>query len=463
VSDLEAAPHVLAERALQAATGPCVVLVETDTTANLRWAANTLTTNGLSSSRTVTVIATHEGSDGVSAGVVRRGGVTTGDIAALVAEAEAEAEAGAPAEDAAPLVPGAAEDGFDEEPADLEVSALQPFADALGEAVGRAAGAGQELFGYAEQSLSTVYLASTTGLRLRYVQPSARAEVNGKAEARTRSAWAAGGGRQLADIDVNALSGEVETRLGWQARQLELDAGRYDTVLPPNAVADLMIYAYWSAGARTAHEGRSVFGRPGGGTRVGERLATTPLTLSSDPAASGLECAPYVVAAASNELGSVFDNGLATPATRWVDRGVLSALPTTRYTAQLTGLPLHPYISNLSLTADGSTGGAADLVGDVEDGLLLTCLWYIREVDPRTLLLTGLTRDGVYRVKGGEVVGAVTNFRFNESPIDLLGRVEAVGATGPTTGREFGAYLPRTAMPALRVSGFNMSSVSPAS
>jgi predicted Zn-dependent protease len=467
VSDAKAAPHVLAERALEAATGPCVVLVETDTTANLRWAANTLTTNGLSSSRTVTVIATHEGSDGVSTGVVRRGGVTAEDIAGLVAEAEAEAAAGPPAEDAAPLVPGPADDTFGQEPADLEVGALQPFADALGEAVGRAAGAGQELFGYAEQSLSTVYLASTTGLRARHVQPSARAEVNGKAEARTRSAWAAGGGRQLADIDVSALSEEVETRLGWQARQLELGAGRYDTVLPPNAVADLMIYAYWSAGARTAHEGRSVFGRPGGGTRVGERLTTAPLTLSSDPAASGLECAPYVVAAASSELGSVFDNGLATPATRWVDGGVLSALPTTRYTAQLTGLPLHPYISNLSLTADagsaGGTGGIADLVRDVDDGLLLTCLWYIREVDPRTLLLTGLTRDGVYRVQGGEVVGAVTNFRFNESPIDLLGRVDAIGASVPTIGREFGAYLPRTAMPAVRVSGFNMSSVSPAS
>ena len=103
------------------------------------------------------------------------------------------------------------------------------------------------------------------------------------------------------------------------------------------------------------------------------------------------------------------------------------------------------------------------LVGELDDGLLLTCMWYVREVDPRTLLLTGLTRDGVYRVRGGEVVGAVTNFRFNESPVDLLSRVEAVGESVPTIGREFGAYLPRTAMPALRVSGFNMSSVSPAS
>jgi predicted Zn-dependent protease len=459
----DGAPHVLAERALEAATGPCVVLVESDMQANLRWAANTLTTNGVSRGLTVTVIATHEGAEGVSSGVVRRGGVQADDIAALVAEAEADAAAGPPAEDAGPLIAGRADEEFGQAPPELQVGALASVAEALGAAIGRASGAGQELFGYAEQSLSTTYLASTTGLRARHVQPAARAELNGKAEARTRSTWAGAGARELAGIDVNRLDAEVDTRLGWQARQLELDAGRYDTVLPPSAVADLMSYAFWSAGARTAHEGRSVFGKPGGGTRVGEQLTDVPLSLWSDPSTSGLECAPYVLVAGSSELGSVFDNGLATPACVWIDRGELTALPTTRYTASLTGLPLHPYVGNLSMgTADGA-GGVDDLVRDLDDGLLLTCMWYIREVDPRTLLLTGLTRDGVYRVHGGEVVGAVTNFRFNESPVDLLRRVESVGTSGPTVGREFGAYFPRTAMPALRVSGFNMSSVSPAS
>ncbi len=459
----DAAPHILAERALEAATGPCVVIVESATTANLRWASNTLTTNGLSSTQTVTVIATHEAAGGTSSGVVRRGGVQADDVAGLVAEAEAEAAEAAPAEDAAPLVSGRAEDDFAELPATLEVGALSSFADALGEAIGRASAADQELFGYAEESLATAYLASSTGLRTRFVQPTARAEVNAKAAARTRSAWAGAGARQLSDVDVAALSADVDERLGWQARQLELSAGRYDTVLPPSAVADLMTYAYWSAGARTAHEGRSVFGKPGGGTRVGERLTEVPLTLWSDPGTPGLECAPYVMVENSSELGSVFDNGLATPPCLWVDQGVLSALPTTRYTAALTGLPLHPMVSNLSLATPDGSASLSDLVADLDDGLLLTCMWYIREVDPRTLLLTGLTRDGVYRVQGGEVVGAVTNFRFNESPIDMLGRVEAVGQSAPTVGREFGTYFQRTAMPPIRVSGFNMSSVSPAS
>jgi len=96
-------------------------------------------------------------------------------------------------------------------------------------------------------------------------------------------------------------------------------------------------------------------------------------------------------------------------------------------------------------------------------GLLLTCLWYIREVDPQTLLLTGLTRDGVYLVENGEVTGAVNNFRFNESPVTMLGRVTEAGATGPALPREWGDYFSRSAMPPLRVDGFNMSSVSQAS
>ena len=120
-------------------------------------------------------------------------------------------------------------------------------------------------------------------------------------------------------------------------------------------------------------------------------------------------------------------------------------------------------IDNLVLAVDGAAGTEQDLVAGMDDGLLVTCLWYIREVDPQTLLLTGLTRDGVYRVEGGEITGVVNNFRFNESPVDLLRRFTAASTTGPAFSREWGDdYFSRTAMPALRVPDFNMSSVSQA-
>ena len=131
-----------------------------------------------------------------------------------------------------------------------------------------------------------------------------------------------------------------------------------------------------------------------------------------------------MIAHASGADSSVFDNGLALHRTAWIPDGSLAALHSSRHTAALAGLPVTPAIDNLTLAT--SAAGAPTLERDDRlhrPGLLLTCLWYIREVDPQVLLLTGLTRDGVYLVEDGEVVGAVNNFRFNESPVGMLGRL----------------------------------------
>ncbi len=192
----------------------------------------------------------------------------------------------------------------------------------------------------------------------------------------------------------------------------------------------------------------------------------------SSPAASistpiptwpGSSARPFNVAGASDNTESVFDNGLPLTRTDWIADGTLAALLQTRHTAVMTGQPVTPMIDNLALEVDGAQGSEMDLVAGMEKGLLVTCLWYIREVDPQTMLLTGLTRDGVYLVEGGEIVGAVNNFRFNESPIDLLNRFSHASATVPSFSREWGDdYFSRTAMPALRIPDFNMSSVSQA-
>ncbi len=183
----------------------------------------------------------------------------------------------------------------------------------------------------------------------------------------------------------------------------------------------------------------------------------------SEPEYTTLQCAPFALAATSSNESSVFDNGLPLGRTDWIRDGRLTSLLQTRHSAALTGLPMTPAVDNLGLTVDGATGSTEDLAAGVERGLLLTCLWYIREVDPQTLLLTGLTRDGVYLVENGEITGSVNNFRFNESPIDLLRRFTHASATVPSFSREWGDdYFSRTATPALRVPDFNMSSVSEA-
>ena len=225
-----------------------------------------------------------------------------------------------------------------------------------------------------------------------------------------------------------------------------------------------MIYAYWTASGRDADEGRSVFASPSGGTRIGEQLSPLPLQLRSDPAASGLRCAPFeIVTASAAGVQSVFDNGGPIQPAAWITDGRLTDLARTRSWATRTDTAPRPFVDNLIMESGAATASLEEMVAATERGLLLTCLWYIREVDPQTLLLTGLTRDGVYLVENGEVVGAVNNFRFNESPVDLLGRVTEVGLTEPTLPREWSDYFTRAAMPAMRVPDFNMSTVSRAS
>lgn len=338
---------------------------------------------------------------------------------------------------------------------------FEGFAPALGEAFAAAEAGGRRLYGFANHMLTSTFLGSSAGLRLRHDQPTGLLEVNAKGAG--GSAWAGVGTRDFTDVDVPALTGDLARRLEWGERRVDLPPGRYETILPPSAVADLMIYMYWSAGAQDAHDGRTVFSAPGGGTRVGERLASLPVTLSSDPAAPGMECAPFVIAHASGRESSVFDNGLALGATDWISEGTLAALTQTRHSARRTGLPVTPPVDNLAMTGPGGGASLEEMVARTERGLLLTCLWYIREVDPQSLLLTGLTRDGVYLVEDGEVVGAVNNFRFNESPVDLLSRLAEVGETAPTLPREWSDYFTRAAMPPVRVGDFNMSTVSQAS
>jgi predicted Zn-dependent protease len=216
-------------------------------------------------------------------------------------------------------------------------------------------------------------------------------------------------------------------------------------------------------GALDSHEGRTVYSRPGGGTRVGDKLSSLPISLFSDPELEGQECTPFVTAGASSRLSSVFDNGLPLGRTDWIKDGSLQSLLQTRHSASVTGLDVTPYIDNVAMEVPGAADSLADVVSATERGLLLTCLWYIRVVDPQTLLLTGLTRDGVFLVENGEVVGAVNNFRFNESPVGMLKRISAAGRSEDTFPREFGDYFTRTRMPTLRIDDFNMSSVSKAS
>ncbi|MEO5653913.1 MAG: metallopeptidase TldD-related protein [Marmoricola sp.] len=453
-------PQTLLEHALESSTSEqCVVIVHDSTTTNLRWANNTLTTNGVMHSLEVTVIAFQGAGNASVSGTA----ASADQVRSLVEQADRAAVLADAAEDRADLLADQVSKDWDDAPAETSINVFDAFAEGLGEAFGQAEAEARILYGFVSHEVTTTYLGSSSGLRLRHVQPTGHYGCTGKNAALTNSAWVGGATRDFLDVDATRMADDLARRLAWGERRIDLPAGHYDTILPPSAVADLMIDLYWSAGARSAADGQSVFSKPGSGTRVGEQLARAGVNLYSDPAYPGLEAAPFVIAEGSSDRSSVYDNGATVARTDWFRDGQLAALLQTRRTSEVTGLAFTPGVDNLVLDVESAAGSETDLVAGMQDGLLLTCLWYIREVDPQTLLLTGLTRDGVYRVEGGEITGAVNNFRFNESPVGLLRRFTHASETVLSFSREWGDdYFSRTATPALRVPDFNMSSVSQA-
>ena len=457
----ELVEHGVATAGAAGADG-CIVLVEEASHADVRFALNRTTTNGVHRARAVSVIVVA----GSAVSTARRSGVVgTEGVAEMVAAALADARAAPPAEDAFSLVePSDSALGrpFGLAPEETDASVLEGVLSSLSGAFARADARDAVLAGFAELDLTTHYLGTSTGLRRSHLQSTGAAHLVGRTADGTGSAWV---GRPTVTPSLEEMEQEIWRRLDWGTRQIALEAGRYEVILPPSGVGDMMtMIDFYALGGQDAEDGRTVFSKEGGGTRVGDRIATMPFALYSDPFEPGVECAPFVVTEASSSDISVFDDGLPIGRTEWLRDGMLTHLRYHRAGAAKSGAEMAPYVDNLVLRcADGGGGSVDDMVARTERGLLLTCLWYIRQVDPATLLVTGLTRDGVYVIEDGAVIGAANNFRFNESPVDLLARTTEVGTPVRSFGREFGEYLNRTIMPPLRISDFNMSSVSQAS
>ncbi len=446
----------LAEAARLGSADETIVLVTDRADASLRWAGNSMTTNGESVSRSTTVISIVRQGKTARVGSVQSSDVDPSSIAGLVAASQDTALSAPEARDSAPPLPGA--DAPDDWDAPVPGTSVQAFLDVAGSLAARGFSGADLLYGFARHEIDTTFLATSNGLRRRYSQPTGSVEINGKRD--DASAWVGFSTPDFADVPTDSMLERLSTRLSWARRTVELPAGRYETIMPPSTVADMMVYLWWTMDGRGAEEGRTALSAPGGGTRVGEKLTDLPLTLYSDPLADGLACTPFVTASSSSERASVFDNGMDIGRADWIRDGTISALAYPRASAAEFGAPVAVPADNLLMT--GGTASLADMIASTERGLLLTTLWYIREVDPAVLLLTGLTRDGVYLVEDGEVRAAVNNFRFNESPLDMLRRATEAGATDRTLPREWGDWVTRVTMPSLRIPDFHMSSVSQA-
>jgi len=276
---------------------------------NLRWQTTRCTTNGAMRSRTLTVISVvkRKCRRGVRSGVIARSAVTADDIEPLVRASEQAARSAGPADDAAPLVEPSGDHAELGCAARRDVrTGIGDFAPALGDRLPRRRRP-TAAFGFAEHVVETTYLGSSTGLRLRHEQRPARSSSTARRSS-GRSVWAGVGDPHFSDVDVSALDAEIAAGSTGRsaASTFRPVATRRCCRRPPSRFDALHVLVI----DRARRPGRTVFSKKGGGTRIGEQLATIPVSLHSDPAAPGLQSAPFLAASSTNSAWSIFDNGM---------------------------------------------------------------------------------------------------------------------------------------------------------
>lgn len=260
-----------------------------------------------------------------------------------------------------------------------------------------------------------------------------------------RTSDGTGSGYSGADFnDVNLLKSGSVTNLAVQKAMASQNAqaiepGKYTVILEPRAASDLLRRVTFGLDARSADEGRSFMSKKGGGTRIGEKLFDERVNIYSDPANSQIPVAPWS------------GDGLPLEKTQWVENGVVKNLFYSRYWAEKQGVEVVPRPRGVIF--EGGDESLADMVRSTERGVLVTRFWYIRSVDPQTLLFTGLTRDGTFYIEDGQIKFPVKNFRFNESPIIMLNNIESMGKPQRVDG---------SLVPAMKIRDFTFSSLSDA-
>jgi predicted Zn-dependent protease len=303
--------------------------------------------------------------------------------------------------------------------------------------------------GFVETMAAVQAVANSKGLFAYDRFTSADYNLTARTPDGTGSGWASKSYNQLQMLDPTALATAAIEKAAKSRNPSAIEPGKYTVVLEPAALADLLIFMAFSADARQADEGRSFFSKKGGGNRVGEQVAGESVNVYSDP---HHPLAPSLT----------FD-GQGLPVTRnvWFEKGVLKDLIYSRFWAEKTGRK--PTAGPNNIIMDGGTATIDELVAGTERGVLVTRFWYIRPLDPQTLLFTGLTRDGLFLIEKGKVTRPVKNMRWNESPIVAFNNVEAMSAPERVvSGEGFGGSGLALVCPAARIREFTFSSGSDA-
>lgn len=437
----------LADRVLELSRAEgCQVSIASSINGNTRSARNGVSTSGEVSNATITIASRFgKRSASVSSNVF--------DDAALRRAVETSEGLARLAPENPELMPLLGPQRYVEVPA-LFPSTVGLGAESRAEAVkithGACEGAGLVGAGLIHRSAGAEALANSAGLFAYHAASSVVHTLTVRTPEGDGSGWA---GSAHNDWSRCRPPAELATRAIGKARQSRnatpVEPGKYTVVLEPTAVANLLGLLTSALNARPADEGRSFFSKRGGGNKIGEKVVDERVTIMSDPQDSELLQDPF-----TNE-------GAPIERTVWIENGVVKNLAYDRFWADKQGVKPQPQGGGIRLAGTNST--LDQLIAQVERGLLVTRFWYIRGVDPRTILYTGLTRDGVFLIEQGKVSRAVGNFRFNESPVAMLNNLVALGTPERVTTSESGG-LGGTAMmvPPIVTRDFNFTSVSEA-
>ncbi len=311
--------------------------------------------------------------------------------------------------------------------------------------------------GFIEANAGVLAVATSRGLFAYHPSSSVTMSTTMRTPDGTGSGYASRGSTDWSSVEPRSLGARAARKALDSRNPQAIEPGQYTVVLEPQAVADVLPLLVAAMAARAADEGRSPFSKRGGGTKIGEKVADERVTIFSDPTDAELLTRPFD------------QDGFPVRRTVWIENGVLKNLAYTRYWAQQKNTT--PMGGASSVGGFGGGGGAGadnfggikmlggsatldELIAGTERGILVTRFWYIRALDPRTVLNTGLTRDGTFLIEKGKVTRSIKNFRWNESPLFMLNKLDALGRT-----EQVRAAL---VVPAMRVRDFNFTSLSDA-
>jgi predicted Zn-dependent protease len=302
--------------------------------------------------------------------------------------------------------------------------------------------------GYLEANAGAAAIANSRGLFAYYRSTSCALTTTVRTPDGTGSGWAGGAHFDWTRLDPDAFGARAIEKAKLSRSPVAIEPGRYTVILEPTAVGNLVQLIAGALSARSADEGRSFFTRQGGGNKIGLKVVDDRVTLLSDPLDPEAPAAPFTA------------EGLPVSRTVWIENGIVRNLTYDRYWAERQSRT--PSSAGGTLRMAGGTATTEEMIASTRRGLLVTRFWYIRPVDARTILYTGLTRDGTFLIENGKITRAVKNLRFNESPIFMLNNIEAMGVPVRVSASEAGGPGLAIVVPPMKVREFTFTSLSDA-